>query len=520
MSNPPADPPPPQPGEDPAPAEDVLGAGPVLAAVEDEAEIPFAQWDGETDDWCARQPHNDLGNAARFRARFGRDLLCVRYHGWHAWDGRRWQRTGGEDRAQIMAHETAAQIRREARAMRGLDVQRAEALAKHAARSGSNGAIGGMIAQARTYLTVGLDEMDTRPEFVACRNGTLELGAEVRLRRPRREDRITRLAPVAYDERADFPLFKAFLAEILPDPEVRQFLQRWFGYCLTGYAHEQVLVLFHGTGANGKTTLIDVLRYVLGDYAVVLPFSSLLVDDRRRGGDATPDLARLPGARLVTASEPELGKAFSEAVIKTLTGEGRLVARHLREEFFDFTPQFKLVLSCNNKPTVRGNDEGTWRRVLLVPFEETIPTESRDKHLVEKLCAEAPGVFNWLVEGARWYLADGLCVPERVRAATGDYRDESDPMGDFLRSWVIIGEAAKGQSVAAGRLYLAYEAWCADSMVSPLSQHRFGRKMSDRGFHKEKIGTWFYLDMTLSDEATEAAEALAQARAAKGKEVS
>lgn len=520
MSEPPGTPPPPAP--DPSPEAgatgDAIGSGPVLPAVDDDAEIPFPQWDGDVDGWCARQPHNDLGNAGRLRARFGRDLLCVRHHGWHAWDGRRWDRTGGEDRVQLMAQQTAAQIRREAKVMRSHNVQRAEALQKHASRSGSGGAIMTMIAQARPHLTVGLEAMDTRPDLVACRNGTLELGPAMRLRRPAREDRITRLAPVEYDEQADFPLFKAFLAEILPDAEVREFVQRWFGYCLTGYAHEQVLMLFHGTGANGKTTLIDVLRHVLGDYTVVLPFSSLLVDDRRRGGDATPDLARLPGARLVTASEPELGKAFSEAVIKTLTGEGRLVARHLREEFFDFTPQFKLVLSCNNKPTVRGNDEGTWRRVLLVPFEETIPADQRDKHLVEKLCAEASGVFNWLVEGARWYLAEGLGVPAKVRAATGDYRDESDPMGDFLRSWVITGDAAKGRSITAGRLYLAYEAWCTDSMVSPLSQHRFGRKMGDRGFRKEKIGSWFYLDMMLSDEAEAAAEGLAQARSARGKE--
>jgi putative DNA primase/helicase len=491
----------------------LIGNGPVLPPPANEADIPFVQWDGSTEEWCTLQPHNDLGNAGRLRARFGADLAYVRHHGWHGWDGRRWDRTSGEDQAQLKAQQTAAKIREEARLMRRQDMQRAEALAKHAARSGASYAISAMIAQARPHLTLGLEAMDTRPDLVCCANGTLELSAgAVRRRQHRREDRLTRLAPVAYDERADFPLFKEFLAEILPDRDVREFLQRWFGYCLTGYAHEQVLVICHGQGANGKSTLIDVLSHVLGDYTVVLPFSSLLSDDRRRGGDATPDLARLPGARLVTASEPELGKAFSEAVIKTLTGEGRVIARHLREEFFEFAPQFKLVLSCNNKPTVRGNDEGTWRRVLLVPFTETIPPEARDKQLVAKLIAEAPGILNWLVEGAKWYLAEGLAVPEAVRMATGDYRDESDPMGDFLRSWVHIGPAAGGSNLPAARLYLAYEAWCADSMVQPLTQNKFGRKMKDRGYHKQKVSTWYYVDMALSDEAAVAADALARAR--------
>lgn len=483
-----------------------INDGPALPSAPEE-QIPFAQWPGDVESFCMHRGHTDLGNAQRLRARFGADLLNVRYHGWHAWDGRRWDRVGGEDRVQIRAQDTAKMIRREAAAWADSDKNRAEAHAKHAARSESSGCIGAMILQARPHLTVGLDEMDRRPDLLAVANGTLELGVRPRLRVASRDDRITRLAPIRYDEQADYPLFKEFLFEVLPDDEVREFVQRWFGYCLTGYVHEQVLVIFHGTGANGKSTLVDALRYVLGDYAVILPFSSLLVDDHRRGGEPTPDLARLPGARVVTASEPELGRAFSEAVIKTLTGEGRITARHLREEFFEFAPQFKLVLSCNNKPTVRGNDEGTWRRVLLVPFEQTIPKEDRDKHLVEKLCGEASGILNWLVQGAALYLSDGLQVPDRVRMATGAYRDESDPMGEFLRSCLIVGGEAEGRSVGAGRMYEAYVAWCAGAMVSPLSQHRFGRKMGDRGYRKVKVGTWYYWDIDLTAEAQESAEA-------------
>lgn len=489
--------------------------GPELPPPADEADIPYPQGDGDVSEWCALQSQTDLGNVARLRARHGHDLLYVRHQGWHVWDGRRWDRTSGDDQAQLKAQQTAAKIRDEARLIRCRDAERATALEKHAQRSGAGGAVTSMVTHARPYLTVGAEAMDIRPDLLACANGTLELGrGEIRRRGPRREDRITRLAPVAYEPAAEAPLFRAFISEILPDREVREFVQRWLGYCVTGYAHEQVLVIFYGQGANGKSTLLDVIRHVLGDYALVLSFASLLADDRRRGGDATPDLARLAGARLVTASEPELGRAFSEAVIKTLTGEGRILARHLHREFFEFEPQFKLVLSCNNKPTVRGNDEGTWRRVLLVPFTQTIPPERRDKRLVAKLIAEAPGVLAWLIEGARWYLADGLTVPEAVRMATAEYRDESDPMGDFLRSWVVQVPEAQ---VPAAKLHLAYEAWCADQMVQPVSKRRFGRKMGDRGFSKLKNSSVIYTGIALTAEAEAAALRAEQAASGAGR---
>src|SRR5699024_2929880 len=138
--------------------------------------------------------------------------------------------------------------------------------------------------QARPHLTVAPDEMDGQPLLLAAQNGTIELAPGGRLRPARRGDRISRLCPVAYDGSAEYPLFREFLQTILPDPEIRGFVRRWFGYCATGYAHEQVLTIFHGTGANGKTTLVDALRAVFGDYSIILPFSSLLVDDRRRGG--------------------------------------------------------------------------------------------------------------------------------------------------------------------------------------------------------------------------------------------
>ena len=173
------------------------------------------------------------------------------------------------------------------------------------------------------------DDMDRDSALLTVLNGTVELLARTRLREHRREDLLTRLAPVLFDEGARAPVFEAFVERIVPDAEVRAFLQRWFGYCLTGDTSEQVVVMLWGAGSNGKSTLLFCLGHVFEDLHEPLPFASFVKDDRRRGSEATPDLALLPGARLVTASEPETGARLSESMIKWMTGGERMKV-HLR----------------------------------------------------------------------------------------------------------------------------------------------------------------------------------------------
>ena len=327
-------------------------------------------------------------------------------------------------------------------------------------------------------------------------NGTLELGAAggVETREHRREDLITQASPVAYEPEAEAPTWRAFLERALPDRAVQAFIQRYAGYSLTGDISEQSLVLCYGRGANGKSTLLEVLSHILGDYAKATPFASLLHDDRRRGSEASPDLARLLGARLVTAAEPEVGARFSEAMLKSLTGGERIPARHLREEFFEFSPKFKLWLSFNNRPSVRGQDEGIWRRLLLVPFDVVIPRPERDRRLVAKLKAEASGILNWALDGYRLWAESGLAVPEAVRAATDEYRLDSDPVGQFLQA--AVGEL-KGGAVRARVLYSAYAKWCRENAVKPFSETAFGTIVPERGIRKEKAGAIFYRDIEL-----------------------
>jgi len=167
-------------------------------------------------------------------------------------------------------------------------------------------------------------------------------------------------------------------------------------------------------GANGKTTLQELISFILGDYAAVLPFSSLLHNDRQQGGSASPDLARLVGARMVCASEPDQGSRLSEALVKQLTGGDTIAARKLHKDFFEFKAEFKLWLTGNHKPNIRGNDDGMWRRIKLVPFNETIPEEERDTELPEKLRDEASGILNWMIKGCLAWKEDGLQTPDAV----------------------------------------------------------------------------------------------------------
>lgn len=342
--------------------------------------------------------------------------------------------------------------------------------------SGNSGKIDGMLREASAFLSRPVRDFDADPLAFNSENGTLrfhqveELDPEnpdpntervTKVWRVRRDDHarkdlISKLAPVLYDSTALCPLFDKFIARILPSQSVREYLQRFFGYALTALTKEQVFVLLHGEGANGKSTLVDIISRICGDYSTTVPIATLVGEDRRKGAEATPDLVRLPGARLVRSAEPKEGVSFDESLIKQLTSGEPILVRRLNEEFVEVYPTFKLVISMNRKPPIRGNDDGIWRRVSLVPFDVQIPDAEKDKHLPEKLWEERSGILNWLIDGALDYLTRGkLDPPDEVRAATQEYRDESDLMGAFVRAALVVTKVS-GDTETAGDLYAGW----------------------------------------------------------------
>ncbi len=453
----------------------------------------------------AEKERNDIGNAERFLARHGDDLLHVREVGWHVWTGARWSPDGAGDAVKTKTHETARSIMEELAALQkrgrpdhvaaGDWEDRLDKLLKWSVRSGDRVKLEAMAAEAAPYLSVPPEAMDSDPFLLNLANGTLRLeGACDALRPHDPNDRLAKIMDVGFDPEAVSPEFDRFLARVQPDPEIRDFLQVWTGYCLTGSTGEQKLVFNYGEGGNGKSVFVDLIAKMMGPYAASLPFASLVRDDRKRGAEATPDLARLPGARMVRASEPEKGARFAEAAIKAVTGGEEITVRHLNHGFFDFVPEFKLTLSGNHRPSIRGQDRGIWRRFLLVPWDVNVPEEEQDADLPSKLWAERSGVLNWMLDGARIWLERGLVVPEAVMAATNEYRADSDPLGRFIAECL---EEASGQTVQASLMYDAYKAWCSANAERAWSMTAFGKAMPERGVEKSDGRIRVYLNVRL-----------------------
>jgi putative DNA primase/helicase len=255
------------------------------------------------------------------------------------------------------------------------------------------------------------------------------------------------------------------------------------GYALTGDCREQCLFLAHGNGSNGKSTCLETLQALLEDYAQSTPSASLLAKDRQDG--IPNDIARLRGARLVTAVEIGEGKRLDEELVKRLTGQDTLTARFLHGEFFDFRAEFKLFVACNHLPKIRNVDHAIWRRIKRIPFSVTIPDKAQDKELPAKLKAEFAGILRWAVEGCLAWQREGLGIPEEVQAATKDYRASMDVIGRFLEECCMVSPQVRAK---ASDLYDAYKKWCEASGEYVVTLTTFGTRLEDEGFTKLRSG--------------------------------
>lgn len=420
---------------------------------------------------------SDLGNAERLIARHGHELRFAPGIGWLAWDGSRWARDATGEVTRRMG-ETIRSLYVEADLLQDEDRRK---LIRFALVSERESRLRGAIALAESIAGVVVmpDELDADPTVFNILNGSIDLKTG-ELRAHNRADLITRVAPIEFDPDAECPHWLGFLERIFDgDRALIDFVQRAVGYSLTGTTSEQVLLILHGSGANGKTTLIETLRALFGDYGTQTPASTFL---ERRGDGIPNDLARLRGARLVSGAETPEGRRLDEVLIKRLTGGDTITARYLHKEYFEYRPAFTPWVATNHRPVVKGTDDALWRRLRLVPFGVTIPEGERDHRLVDKLAEELPGILAWAVAGCLAWQRDGLNAPPAVLAATSSYRAESDVFVDFLEERCLVGE---GLQVPKKELYTAYTDWCDSSGIPKgerLSRTTFGRSLADRGF--------------------------------------
>ena len=421
----------------------------------------------------------DLGNCRLMARMHGRDIHYVPGLGWLVWLDGRWVRD--EDgsiarRAKSVCDELNRIVH-----LQDTDEQRKRAL-KHAQLSEGASRIRAMIelVQSEPGVTIPASQLDAGAWHLNTPTGVLDLQSG-QVREHKREDLLTRWTGVPYDATARCPRFVEFLMRIMEgNGALISFLQRAIGYSLTGSTREQKLFLCYGTGANGKSTLIEVLRETLGAYARSAPFDAFCESFSGRSATGpNEDIARLAGARFVSAVEGGESSRLNEGLVKQLTGGDMVSASYKYGAVFEYRPQFKIWLSTNHLPRIRGTDEGIWRRICRIPFNASIPAEEQDHDLLAKLREERAGILAWAVAGALQWARGGLQPPEEVVAATQSYRQESDVLGQFIEECCIVDRLL---TCKTNELYRRYRVWCEDNGHSPMSQTSIGKRLQERGF--------------------------------------
>jgi putative DNA primase/helicase len=420
----------------------------------------------------------DATNAARLLREHGRD---IRYNAawkkWVVWNDTYWQMDDG-----ALIHEKGLEMVRNIydELLKTDDYRDRIEIEKYAMLSESVRRREAFVRAASWIkaLNITSDDLDRDPWLLNVNNGTINVitGA---FREHRQEDMITKIARVEYDPMADCPAWKQFIREIMDyKADIITFVQTVAGWAITGDTSEQTMFILFGSGANGKSTFLNTIMNLLGDYAIATPTETFM---KRNSDQITNDIARLRGTRFVTTTEAEQGRRLSEPLIKQITGNDRMTARFLYGEFFNFMPTFKIFMATNHKPVIKGTDYGIWRRIKLIPFTTRIPEEKQDKHLEEKLRAEASGILNWLLAGATRWRREGLKTPTAILNATDEYRGEMDVIGNFLKECCI---QSAGVSIRVRELFKAYQEWCDENNEHASSERFFSLRLKEMGYER------------------------------------
>lgn len=442
-------------------------------------------------EYCISEPESrtDAANGKRFaRDHSGRVRYCPELDSWLAWDSRRWV-VGSVVEVEQLAKQTADAIWQEISPhLNQAGHEGQYQLLRFGNYSNSARGLGAMLKTARSEpaLVVKPETLDAHPWLLNVENGTIDLRTGELLPHDR-SHLLTKVAPVSYNPYAKCPRWDRFVREIMAgDLELVGFLRRFAGYALTGSGREHKIPIFHGYGSNGKSRFIEIIRAVMGtDYSTSLPLGMLI---SKKQGTHYSELEVLRGMRFADTSETEQGRSFNEALLKALVSEDNIQSRGHYEKFSQYRPP-KIILATNHKPEIKGVDSGIWRRVAIVPFsvrfwdpdkgETGPPTLEQDKQLPEKLLAELPGILAWCVRGCLEWQSDGLKMPESVIAATDSYRAENDHVVAFIQQRCILKPGARVQGSA---LFKAYDLWCGHNGCDPLTETKFGTRLTRDGF--------------------------------------
>lgn len=409
----------------------------------------------------------DTDNAQRLAARFANQIIYTKGRGWLAYRQGRWLPEAGPECIEL-AKATARLIADETQYLT-TDQAKAAKRARFAQISLSKGGLDRMLDLAKGLLSVDDRQLDANPWLFNTVNGTIDLRTgDMEKHDPR--DLLTQISHVVADRKATCPTFKAFIKRITNnDKKLMRYIRKCVGYSLTGETKEQVFFFCHGqSGSNGKSTLINLIRDMLGDYGRHTPTETLMT--KQYDNVISNDQARLVGVRMVTAIEANFNRQLDEAKIKAMTGGEKITARFMRQEFFEFTPAFKLWLVANDRPRVRGTDTALWRRIRVIPFNVEIPMEEQNKDLPAKLRDEWPGILAWAVRGCIHWRKEGLDPPAAARHAVGEWANAADHLKRFVEEALV---SDPGNRIAATSMYDHYGQWCSRNGEASLSMNKF-----------------------------------------------
>ena len=421
----------------------------------------------------------DVTNCDYFLKAYG-DIIryCITWNKFLFWNGTNWD----IDTRGRVAERCKKFVHKMYRGMRYItDRQLEAAFEKHLIKSESFRRIQALEGLLKISEEIKVEdfELDRDNYLFNVEGWTLNL-KNGRSKVPNAKDLITKKSRFIYEKDADCPVWKMFLMQIFnKDLQLIRFIQKAMGYALSGDVSEQCLFILWGTGANGKSTFLNVMLELFGDYALSTGIETFM----KKNSEQSNDIARLKGMRLVTTSEIEQGRQISESLIKMVTGEDALTARFLYGEYFSFKPTFKIFMATNHKPKIRGADNGIWRRIKMIPFTVTIPPEQRDKNLTEKLIAENSGILNWLLKGYAMWKKEGLEEPPAVREANEEYRMDMDSVGTFVTDCLEL-DASLQWRLPTNMLYQTYIKWCNKNNERVMSQKWLGMRMSEKGFKR------------------------------------
>lgn len=429
------------------------------------------------------RPLTEVGLAERLIDRHGENL---RYVGdtddWLRWDDVRWTACPREQVHRLMVEV----IRDVPDAFQDDDMrEKAKKFAKASeTRARIDNAI--QLAARDERVTVVSTQLDADPMLLGVRNGVVDLKTG-ELLAPDRARLVTKQCGVAFDAEAKCPRWRRFVSEIMGgDSELLDFLQRCAGYALTAHTRDQHLFVAYGTGANGKSTFLNTLGEVLGDYARTVPPEVFMVNRHQGSAGPREDVLRLKDARLALTTEVGDGQVLNEDLVKRMTGGDSLVGRlPYARRSVEFSPRFKPWMATNYKPIIRGDDEGIWRRMLLIPFEQRFVGSNCDPKLEETLRGELPGILNWAMEGCAIWWNEGLTIPDQVREASTVYREEMDLLAEWIEAKC---DRVADEWTATDALYRSYTYWREDSGSAVMSRSAFGRRLGARGLRAEKQG--------------------------------